>query len=194
MHTAAPLPPVTHGILLGTVAVWAVGEIQQSLRHRSGTERASWGSEITFRLGLGATALAAIAAFRLVPAAGIGAVTAAAWAGLGLLWCGIALRFWSFVALGRYFTFTVQTAADQPVIARGPYRVIRHPSYAGILLAVTGAGLITRNWLALIVIAGGVTSCLVFRIRVEERALLGSSGDSYRSYAADRKRLVPFVW
>jgi protein-S-isoprenylcysteine O-methyltransferase Ste14 len=194
VHTAAPLPPVIHGILLGTAAVWAVGEIQQSLRHRSGTERAGWGSEIIFRLGIGATALLAIAAFRLVPAAGTGAVTATAWSGLGLLWCGVALRFWSFVTLGRYFTVTVQTAADQPVITGGPYRVIRHPSYTGILLAVAGVGLITRNWLALAVIITGVTGCLVFRIRVEERALLGSTGDSYRSYAAGRKRLIPFVW
>jgi protein-S-isoprenylcysteine O-methyltransferase Ste14 len=175
------------------VAVWAVLETQQRFRRRSGTERAGWHGEIIFRLGVVATALVAIAVFRLVPAAGTSAV-AVAWAGLGLLWCGVALRCWCFITLGRYFTFIVQTAADQPVITAGPYRVIRHPSYAGILLAVTGLGLVTRNWLTLAVIVIGVTSCLVFRIRVEERALLGSSGDSYRSYAADHKRLIPFVW
>jgi protein-S-isoprenylcysteine O-methyltransferase Ste14 len=193
VHHAAALPAVTRGVLLGTVAVWAVLETQQRFRHRSGTERAGWNGEIIFRAGVAVTALAAIAAVRLVPAAGTSA-DAVAWAGLGLLWCGIALRLWSFLALGRYFTFIVQTAADQPVITRGPYRVIRHPSYTGILLAVTGLGLVTRNWLALAVIIIGVTGCLVFRIRIEERALLGSSGDSYRSYAADHKRLIPFVW
>jgi protein-S-isoprenylcysteine O-methyltransferase Ste14 len=193
VHTAAALPPVLHGILVGTVAVWAVLETQQRFRHRSGTERAGWDGEIIFRAGVVVTALVAVAVFRLVPAARTNAV-AVVWAGLGLLWCGVALRCWCFVTLGRYFTFIVQTAADQPVITGGPYRVIRHPSYAAILLAVTGLGLITRNWLALAVIVFGVTSCLVFRIRVEERALLGSSGDSYRSYAADHKRLIPYVW
>jgi protein-S-isoprenylcysteine O-methyltransferase Ste14 len=193
MHHAASLPSVIHGIVVGTVAAWGVLETQQRFRRRSGTERAGWNGELVFRAGIVVTALVAIAAFRLVPAAGTSAV-AVAWAGLGLLWCGIGLRLWSFVALGQYFTFVVQTAADQPVITRGPYRVIRHPSYTGILLAVTGLGLVTRNWLALAVIVIGVTSCLVFRIGVEERALLGSIGDSYRSYAADHKRLIPFVW
>ena len=69
-----------------------------------------------------------------------------AWVGLVLLlWGGVALRLWSFRTLGRYFTFTVQTSADQPVITDGPYRVVRHPSYAGILLAVMGIGLFIES-------------------------------------------------
>ena len=114
--------------------------------------------------------------------------------GMGILVAGVALRVWSFYSLGRYFTFTVQTSGDQPVITGGPYRVIRHPSYAGLLLAVTGVGLLIGNWLSVISLTVAMACGLVFRIRVEERALLVNLGDDYRDYAATHKRLVPFIW
>jgi protein-S-isoprenylcysteine O-methyltransferase Ste14 len=82
----------------------------------------------------------------------------------------------------------------QPVITTGPYRVIRHPSYAGILLAVIGLGLLIGNWLSLVSLTIAIGGGLVFRIRVEERALLRNLGDDYRNYAATHKRLIPFIW
>jgi protein-S-isoprenylcysteine O-methyltransferase Ste14 len=185
---------VAHGLLLGTAAIWAALELRQSIKHRPEGVKASWGSEIVFRLAVAAGVLMAIVFSRVAPAAAIRLAAVAAWIGLGLLWCGIALRSWSFRTLGRYFTFIVQTSGDQPVITGGPYRVIRHPSYAGILLAVTGAGLFTGNWLALASLTIVIACGLVFRIRVEERALLQNLGEDYRSYAATHKRLVPFIW
>ena len=117
------------------------------------------------------------------------------WIGLGLLWCGIGLRFWSFRTLGRYFTVVVQTSSEQPVISDGPYGVIRHPSYAGLLLAVIGVGLCIGNWWSLICVTVAMTAALVFRIHVEEQALLRDLGEDYRRYAAThKKRLIPFLW
>ncbi|MGO8872841.1 MAG: methyltransferase family protein [Acidimicrobiales bacterium] len=134
----------------------------------------------------------AVALSRVASAAAIG--PASAWFGLALLWCGIALRFWSFRTLGRYFTFTVQTSTDQPVITSGPHRVIRHLSYAGVLLAVIGLGLFIGKWWSLISLTVAVVCGLVYRIRVEERALTKDLGDAYLDYAATHKRLVPYVW
>ena len=118
----------------------------------------------------------------------------ACWIGLVLFWGGISLRLWSFHSLGRYFTFTVQTSSDQPVIDAGPYRVIRHPSYAGLFLVIVAVGLFIGNWWSLLCLTLAVAAGLVFRIRVEERALMETLGDNYRRYAATRKRLVPFIW
>ena len=123
----------------------------------------------------------AIVASQSAPAAAIRPAAVAAWIGLGIFWCGIALRLWSFRTLGRYFTVTVQTSGDQPVITSGPYRAIRHPSYAGILLAVVGLGLFIGNWWSLISLTAAVACGLVFRIRVEERALLQDLGPDYRT-------------
>jgi len=96
--------------------------------------------------------------------------------------------------LGRYFTFTVQTSSDQPVISDGPYRLIRHPSYAALLLIVMAVGLLMGNWLSLVCLTAAVAGGFVFRIRVEERALMHNLGDGYRDYATTHKRLVPFIW
>ena len=94
------------------------------------------------------------------------------------------------MTLGYYFTGRVMVSADQPVITAGPYRVLRHPSYTGFLLACAGVGLAAANWVALAVM---VLPLAVFfwRIHAEETALLATLGERYRAYAAQHKRLVP---
>ena len=80
------------------------------------------------------------------------------------------------------------------MIADGPYQLIRHPSYAGLLLVIMAMGLFIGNWLSLVCLTVAIAGALVFRIRVEERALMQNLGDSYRDYATTHKRLVPFIW
>jgi protein-S-isoprenylcysteine O-methyltransferase Ste14 len=190
----AALPPFARGLLLGTAAIWAVLELRQSTNYRPEATKADKGSRLVLRLATVVGVVGAIAAMRLAPGEAIRPAALAAGIGLGVLWCGIGLRLWSFHTLGRYFTFTVQTSSDQPVISDGPYRAIRHPSYAGILLAVIGIGLFFANWLSLVILTVAVACGLVFRIEVEERALLRDLGEDYRRYAATHKRLVPFIW
>jgi protein-S-isoprenylcysteine O-methyltransferase Ste14 len=113
---------------------------------------------------------------------------------VAVMWCGIALRMWCFRTLGQYFTFVVQTSVDQPVISSGPYRVLRHPSYSAILLVVLGLGLTYGNWLALLVLLTAAAGGVLYRIRIEEQALLTDLGERYREYAATHKRLIPLVW
>jgi protein-S-isoprenylcysteine O-methyltransferase Ste14 len=179
--------------LLGTGVVWVVLELRQGIKRRPEGVKADWTSEVVFRLAVVSGVLVATALSRVAPTATIRPASAV-WIGLGVLWCGIALRLWSFRTLGRYFTVIVQTSSDQPVITDGPYGMIRHPSYAGLLLAVTGVGLVIGNWWSLISLTIGIAAGLVYRIRVEERALLRDIGDEYRDYAATHKRLIPFIW
>jgi protein-S-isoprenylcysteine O-methyltransferase Ste14 len=186
-------PAFLRVLLLVTAATWVLGELRQSLRHRPEGVKAKWGGEFVFRFVI-VVGIISARFLRGVPSGTIRPAAVAAWVGLGLLWCGIGLRFWSFRTLGRYFTFVVQTSTDQPVITDGPYRVLRHPSYAGLLLIVMSAGLLIGNWWSLAALTVATTCGLVFRIHVEERALLHNLGDDYRDYAATHKRLVPFIW
>ncbi len=194
----ADLTSPLHGgftvVVAATVVVWLVGEVRQGIRRRPEATAADRGSRPVIRLAVAVGVVGAIVAARNVPAAATGTSVVFDWVGLACLWSGIALRFWSFHTLGRYFTFTVQTSADQPVITAGPYRVLRHPSYAGILLVVIGLGLFIGNWLSLVVLTLAVTAGIVYRIRIEERALSAELGDAYAAFAATRKRLVPYVW
>ena len=85
-------------------------------------------------------------------------------------------------------------SSNQPVVANGPYRVLRHPSYSGLLLALTGVGLTSANWVGLAAITLLPLTAILWRIHVEEGALLTTLGDRYRCYASRHKRLVPLVW
>lgn len=114
--------------------------------------------------------------------------------GLVLMAAGIFVRQWAIFTLGRFFTVDVRVQADQTVVARGPYRWARHPSYSGLLIFFVGVGLALSNWVSLIVLALVPTVGLLVRIRSEERALLRAFGDDYREYAATRRRLFPGVW
>jgi protein-S-isoprenylcysteine O-methyltransferase Ste14 len=181
-------------ILVATAAIWVVMELRQSITRRLEAAKANLASEILFRFIIGVGALVAGVLAGLAQSATIGAAAVADWIGLVLFWTGICLRLWSFHTLGRYFTLTVQTSSDQPVIADGPYRVLRHPSYAGLLLVIMAVGLFMGNWLSLVCLTAATAVGLVLRIRAEERALLQQLGDRYRDYAATHKRLVPFIW
>ncbi len=114
--------------------------------------------------------------------------------GVLLVWGGIGLRLWSVWTLGRFFRTVVTIQADHHLIDKGPYRVIRHPSYAGSVLSVTGIGLALGNWFS-------VAVCLAFtlvgfgrRIVVEETVLQDAFTGSYKDYTRHTWRLLPFVW
>jgi len=189
------VPAVLEICLLATILVWLSIELRQTLHVRREARKNDQGSIVTLRLAAIVGFVGGVALAKAVPAATIGPVGVVGWIGLGILIAGVALRTWSVRTLGHYFTMTVQTSADQPVITGGPYRVLRHPSYTGLLLAILGVGTVAlRNWLSLAVLALAVGAGLVYRIRVEERALMRDLGADYRSYADTHKRLVPFVW
>ena len=115
-------------------------------------------------------------------------------AGCAAMVFGIAFRGWAVIVLGRYFTVVVRVLEHQPVVDRGPYRVLRHPSYTGLLCTCLGIGLALGNWLALLFAIVPTTIAIVYRIRVEERALLAGIGEPYRQFCATRSRLIPGVW
>jgi protein-S-isoprenylcysteine O-methyltransferase Ste14 len=114
--------------------------------------------------------------------------------GAGLVVAGVTIRSWAVVTLGRWFTTVVRVAEDQQVVTDGPYRWVRHPSYLGLLLTLAGLGLMLTDWVSLLVAVLLPLTTLVWRIRVEERALRDGLGTRYDVYAAGRKRLVPGVW
>jgi protein-S-isoprenylcysteine O-methyltransferase Ste14 len=113
--------------------------------------------------------------------------------GIGLMWAGIAFRYYAMRVLGRYFTFQVDVHSGQTVIEVGPYRYIRHPSYAGALITVIGFGLTLGNWAGLPALLLCVGIGYAYRIQVEEAALIAALGDPYKDYMRRTQRLVPFV-
>jgi protein-S-isoprenylcysteine O-methyltransferase Ste14 len=114
--------------------------------------------------------------------------------GMAMVLAGTALRSWSIVSLGRYFRRKVTIEPGQTIVRRGPYRLLRHPSYAGLLLAITGLGLMFGSWVGAVVALVVMLVGMVPRMRVEEAALARTFGDEYDRYARTTWRLVPYVW
>jgi protein-S-isoprenylcysteine O-methyltransferase len=115
-------------------------------------------------------------------------------AGVVLFVAGLILRWWAIVILGRFFTVDVTIEKDHELVERGPFRVVRHPSYTGVLLAFVGLGLSLCNWAALLVILLPISAAFIHRMNVEEDALSDALGARYADYIKRTKRLVPFVY
>lgn len=180
-------------VLLASVGAFSAGELVQTFRRRRDATRVDLRAELLFRLMFYCGILLLPLGRALVPAADLGGAFVFA---LGAVagWAGAVLRWWSFATLGKYFTVDLVTSADQPVIDRGPYRVLRHPSYTGLLLVIAGVGLMVGNGLGAAGAFVLILIALIQRLRLEERALTDALGDRYRDFAAHRARLVPYVW
>ncbi len=113
--------------------------------------------------------------------------------GICCILAGTALRWYAVATLGRYFTVNVATEPSQPVIDAGPYRRVRHPAYAAMLLALLGIALALGNWPGLLVMVILPASGFAYRIGVEEAALLSTLGDAYHRYMRRTWRLIPYV-
>ena len=115
-------------------------------------------------------------------------------AGLLVAIAGSLLRRHCFRMLGEDFRGAVTVRSNQPVIQRGAYRFLRHPSYAAALLLHLGFVLCFTHWGSLVIVLLGAPPLFVHRIRVEERALAEQIGAPYAAYMTRTKRLVPGVW
>lgn len=115
-----------------------------------------------------------------------------AWLGFGLTLIGLAFACWARVVLGQNWSGTAQLKQDHELIVRGPYSLVRHPIYTGLLLAYFGTGLAIGEWRTLL---GTALVAIAFwcKLRLEERWLCELFGDPYRQYMQRVKALVPWV-
>jgi len=114
--------------------------------------------------------------------------------GLMLLILGIAIRWTAIYTLGKYFTGKVLIQPDQQLIRKGLYRYVRHPAYAGSLLAHVGLGLSFSSWFTLAFSAIPFVIAVWYRMRVEDEALHQAFGVAYLDYSKRAKRLIPKLY
>ncbi len=117
-----------------------------------------------------------------------------AWASVVVGVFGFGFRVWSMRVLGRFYTRTLVTTAEQHVVRRGPYRFVRHPGYLGSMLVWVGAAASSANLLSVALVVVLLVVAYSYRIRVEERMLVDSLGEAYVEYCRHSWRLVPFVF
>jgi len=115
------------------------------------------------------------------------------WPGVILTAIGYALVFLSGIYLGRQYSAEVTIQKDHQLITAGPYRLIRHPRYLGILLVTLGATLAFRTWVGLVLFPF-VLALLLWRTRDEEALMEREFGEEWRAYCRRAWRLVPYIY
>ena len=166
---------------------------------------AAWSSPAVKRAGLAAglayrIVIAAGSALFLIPAHGyygwmrLWLVTwNEAWVCVGLTAAGLAFAWWARIYLGNLWSGSVVTKGDHRVVDTGPYRIVRHPIYSGLLLA-TYATMAAKGTLTAIAGAALITLGVWMKARLEEKFLRQELGpDTYDAYAKRVKMLLPLV-
>ena len=116
----------------------------------------------------------------------------AAWICIALIAVGLALSWWARLHLGRLWSGTVTAKAEHHVVDTGPYGLVRHPIYTGLLLAIL-ATMAAKGTLWGIAGAAFLTVGVVMKARLEERFLRTELGTAYDDYARRVPMLVPFA-
>lgn len=125
---------------------------------------------------------------------GLFVARAPAWQSLAvvLVALGLAFSVAARVWLGRNWSGTVTVKQGHELIRSGPYALVRHPIYTGMLLALIGSALMLANWRALIGLAL-IAASILRKLRIEERFMAQQFGEDYARYRAQVAMLVPFL-
>ncbi len=113
--------------------------------------------------------------------------------GLCLYVLGFLLMHFAEARLGKHFTMEVSVHAGQTLVTDGPYRLIRHPRYLGIMIFSLGLSLVFRSWIALFCTAA-TKLVLLWRIHDEEEFMQREFGTEWEAYTRTSRRLVPGVF
>jgi protein-S-isoprenylcysteine O-methyltransferase Ste14 len=188
--------PVLTGVWCATYALWIIPEILLSQRRlEKDAQNVDRGSKAVVIVALNLGIVLGFLAADFVPSLFVGPHWKTVFAAGIAVWLGgIAFRWYSIRALGRFFTTDVAISRGQHVVEQGPYRWLRHPSYLGGLLALAGFGMTLTNWLAMVLPVCCLAAGYVYRIPIEEQALVRGLGPDYSDYMRRTWRLIPYVF
>jgi protein-S-isoprenylcysteine O-methyltransferase Ste14 len=115
------------------------------------------------------------------------------WLGAVLTGAGLLFAAWARRHIGTNWSAIVTIKEGHEFIASGPYAIVRHPIYTGLLFAFAGSALALgecRGLLALAIVAWALWR----KLRLEERWMQQHFGESYQAYCRRVAALLPFVW
>ena len=115
-------------------------------------------------------------------------------AGWALIASALLLRIWARVHIRGLYSGHVEVQEQHRLVRSGPYRFIRHPGYAGLLLLVLGVAVGYASWIGLAAVPILLLPALAYRMRVEEMFLTEQFGEEYRDYIRKTKKLIPGIW
>jgi protein-S-isoprenylcysteine O-methyltransferase Ste14 len=106
---------------------------------------------------------------------------------------GVALVLRSRVELGPAWSFVPKADQCTGLVTTGPYRLVRHPIYLGLVLLVMGEALAFGSWPALVIVLSGIVPSFAWRARAEEKVLSRTFGERYAVYRQRTKMIIPHL-
>ena len=173
---------------IGWAAFWVYWLVAAFTMKRG---RVPWSRELRIRavVVVGAILLVRLGAFRDY---GLNTNPLRSGLGLFLFVLGLGLAIWARVYIGRNWGTPMSQKDEPELVTSGPYRLVRHPIYSGILLAGVGTAVaLSWVWLIVMVLAGVY---FVYSATVEERYLTEQFPDAYPQYRRSSKMFVPFIF
>ncbi len=113
------------------------------------------------------------------------------WAAALVTATGLLFAVWARVHLGRNWSGTVTIKHEHELVASGPYALVRHPIYTGLLLALIGSAMARGEWRGLLAVLVA-WAALWRKLRLEERWMAERFGEQYGAYRKRVPALVPF--
>jgi protein-S-isoprenylcysteine O-methyltransferase Ste14 len=113
--------------------------------------------------------------------------------GLALTLAGVAFAIWARLTIGRNWSAMVTVKESHELVRRGPYRIVRHPIYTGILLAMLGSAIAFGRWSGYL---GFAIAFVAFKQKslTEEHFMVEQFGEAYVRYRTEVKALIPGLY
>ena len=115
------------------------------------------------------------------------------WHGYGLLLAGMLFAGWARIFLGGNWSSSVTLKQDHTLVRSGPYRIVRHPIYTGLLVALLGTAIVLGELRCFLGSSWRRLPGRSNRSR-EEAFMVQQFGDQYTRYRMQVKALVPYLW
>ena len=106
---------------------------------------------------------------------------------------GLLFAAWARRHIAGNWSASVTVKEGHELVTTGPYSIVRHPIYTGLLLALVGSAIAVGEWRAVVALALAMFY-FVPKLRLEERWMREQFGEAYRDYCERTRALVPFVW
>jgi protein-S-isoprenylcysteine O-methyltransferase Ste14 len=114
--------------------------------------------------------------------------------GIALALPGFVIRWASVIQLKREFTVDVSISKSHELKTDGLYSIVRHPSYSGLLMLMTGLAISMVSIISLACVVVPVSLAIMYRIGLEEKILKDHFGEAYNDYSRRTKRIIPFLF
>jgi len=178
---------------LGWLACWGLF----SLSVKTTARRESPLSRLSYIVPLGTAAILLAVPGLDIPLLGerflpASAARACAATGVLITLTGLLFTVWARVHLGRNWSGTVTIKEGHELITSGPYRLVRHPIYTGLLLAFIGQAIAIGQWRGAIAVLLAMFS-FWRKLKIEEQWMREHFGSAYDAYSQRVSALIPFI-